>query len=204
MFSPYRAPVQSVFPVFMFFAVFMLLFVQSAQAISSLPTAFDRIAVRETAAPDQLNSARCYQIAYYKQIDGGSIRVYPTLEERQRDSDLILARVVKQYLDEEYESQGKYMDEHLVEDADLGKIIDLVSTEYVSKAWKSDDVNFLRQYILKNKKNSQLYTLHVYLEHFIEPGKYFSGLDINPIILDFNEDNKSDLATFITVNYSDK
>lgn len=184
--------------------VFMVLLAQSVFAISSLPPAFDRIAARETYVPEQLNNTVCYQIAYYKQMGNVSMRVYPTVEERQRDSDLILAHVVQKYLDEVYEAQGKYMDEHVVEDADLGQILDLVGQNFVSKAWKNDDVNFLRQYIRKDQKNSLLYTLHIYLDHYVDSETSFTGMDKNPIILHFSDEKKSDMATFIAVNFTDK
>jgi len=185
-------------------AFFALFLVSSTHAISGQEPAFTRIAVRETVAPEQFLNARRYMIAYYKQIGNSSIRIFPTREEKIRDADLILAKVVRQYLDDEYESQGKYMDEHVVEESSLGEILDLVGKDYLSSAWKRDDVEYLRQYIRKFNNNMLLYTLHIYLEHFIEPGKYFSGRDINPLILQFSDEKKADLATFIAVNYTDK
>jgi len=185
-------------------AFFALFFIPAAHAISDQEPAFTRIAVREAVVPEEFLNTRRYMIAYYKQVGNSSIRVYPTREEKIRDADLILAKVVRQYLDDEYESQGKYMDEHVVEESNLGEILDLVGRDYLSKSWKHDDVEYLRQYIRKFNKNMLLYTLHVYLEHFVEPGKYFSGRDINPLILQFSDEKKADLATFIVVNYTDK
>lgn len=189
----------------LFIAVFFFLFyASSAHAISDQEPAFTRIAVREAVVPEQFSNTRRYMIAYYKQVGESSIRVFPTREEKIRDADLILAKVVRQYLNDEYESQGKYMDEHLVEDSNLGEILDLVGKDYLSKAWEHDDVEYLRQYILKFNDNMLLYTLHIYLEHFVAPGKYFSGRDINPVIIQFSDEKKADLATFIAVNYTDK
>jgi hypothetical protein len=194
---------RSVISSFLFCAVFVL-FAASGFAQFSQAPAFTRIEVEEITSPDQFHNSRSYKITYFNKIGDSDIQVFPSVEEKRRDYDLILARAVRQYLNDAYESQGKYMDEHVVEDANLGQVIDLVSNDYLSSAWSEEDVNSLRQYISRNSDNILLYTLHIYLEHFVAPGKYFSGLDMNPVILDFRAGNKPDIATFIMVNYSDK
>ena len=56
----------------------------------------------------------------------------------------------------------------------------------------------------KYAKYLQLYTLHVYLDYKAGTNKYFSGLDIDPILLKLNDNNHPDVANFILVNYTDK
>lgn len=189
------------FPVLFFILIAVLFSLPQAWAISA--PSWNHLEVEETKVPDQINNARRFIITYFNKEDGNNFQVFPSHEEKVRDADLILAKAVWMYLEDEYHNQNKYMDEHVVSEANPGKIIDLVSGNYLSKAWNSDDVNYLRQYILKNKKNMLLYTLDVYLDYFVDKSEYFSGMDINPILLNLKESG-GDEITFIMVNFSDK
>ncbi len=162
------------------------------------------IEVREIPAPDNFENAVRYRVTYWYKEDGARVQVFPTLEERERDADIIMAQVVRKFLDEQYDDKGKGMDEHVFSAAHMGEIIDLVSNDYLSAAWHEDNVNNLRQFISKNKKNILLFTLNIYLDYAFKGG-YFSGNDINPVIAHFKDDNRTpDEITFIIVNYTDK
>ncbi|MBU1106878.1 MAG: hypothetical protein KKB51_09450 [Candidatus Riflebacteria bacterium] len=184
--------------------VAVLFSANSIPAMSNLPPAFTNIEVQEVAAPSNFENTRRFFITYFNEIEGSKMQVFPTREEKLRDVDLILARVVRQYLNDEYEANGKWMDEHVVEDANLGQILDLVNQDYLSKSWNKDNVNGLRQYVHKYSEYLQLYTLNVYLDYNVGKGEYFSGMDINPILLKLNNGNYPDVANFIQVKYSDK
>ena len=176
----------------------------SAQAMSDRAPAFTHIEVEEVSAPDNFQNTRRYLITYFNESAGKKFQVFPTRDEKVADADLILARVVRQYLDDEYESQGKWMDEHVVEDANMGQVLDLVNQDYMSAAWNENNVNELRQYMHKYNKYLQLYTLQVYLDYKASKTEYYSGMDIDPILLKLNEGNHPDVANFILVNYTDK
>ena len=176
----------------------------SAQAMSDLAPAFTDIQVERVSAPGNFQNTRRYFITYFNEVAGSKMQVFPTREEKLRDADLILARVVREYLTDEYENQGKWMDEHVVEDSNMGKILDLVNQNYLSAAWSGENVNNLRQYMHKYDKYLQLYTLHVYLDYKAGKHEYYSGMDIDPILLKLNEGQHPDVANFILVNYSDK
>jgi hypothetical protein len=176
----------------------------SAQAMSDRAPAFTHIEVEEVSPPSNFQNTRRYLITYFNESDGKKFQVFPTRDEKVADADLILARVVRQYLDDEYENQGKWMDEHVVEDANMGQILDLVNQDYMSAAWNAKNVNELRQYMHKYNKYLQLYTLQVYLDYKASKTEYYSGMDIDPILLKLNEGNHPDVANFILVNYTDK
>ncbi|EKD81614.1 MAG: hypothetical protein ACD_39C01726G0005 [uncultured bacterium] len=192
------------FICFLFVCAAVLFSTGSVQAMSDLAPAFTHIEVEQVSAPDNFENTRRYFITYFNEVEGSKLQVFPTREEKLRDADLILARVVRQYLTDEYENQGKWMDEHVVEDSNLGKILDLVGQDNLSPAWHADNVNELRQYIHKYNDYLQLYTLHVYLDYKASKNEYYSGLDINPILLKLNNGNHPDVANFILVNYTDK
>lgn len=189
---------------FLFICTAVLFSTGTARAMSDQAPAFTDIEVERVSAPGNFENTRRYFITYFVENDGSKMQVFPSREEKLRDVDLILAQVVRAYLNDEYESQGKWMDEHVVEEANMGQILDLVGTDYLSKSWKSDRVNELRQYMHKYAKYLQLYTLHVYLDYKAGVNKYYSGLDIDPILLKLNEGNHPDVANFILVNYTDK
>ena len=191
------------FVCFLFVCAAMLIS-GSAQAMSDLAPAFTHIEVERVSAPSNFENTCRYFITYFNEVDGSKLQVFPTREEKLRDADLILARVVRQYLDEEYEAQGKWMDEHVVEDASLGEVLDLIGQDYLSKSWNKDNVNALRQYAHKYSEYLQLYTLQVYLDYNSGKGEYYSGMDINPVLLKLNNGNHPDVANFIQVNYTDK
>lgn len=180
------------------------LFCSSVSAMSNLPPAFTHIEVEQVSAPDNFQNTRRYFITYFVEKDGSKMQVFPTREEKLRDADLILARVVKEYLHDEYESQGKWMDEHVVESSNMGQILDLVGRDYMSAAWHEKNVNELRQYMHKYEKYLQLHTLQVYLDYKVSKHNYCSGMDIDPVLLKLNEGNYPDVANFILVNYTDK
>lgn len=188
---------------FVLFSILLAVLFAIPQAWAFSTPSWNHLEVEEVQTPHQLNNARKFRITYFNNSDGNSFQVFPDYEEKLRDADLILAKAVWMYLEDEYHNQNKYMDEHVVSEANLGKIIDLVSGNYLSKAWNSDDVNFLRQYILKNHEHMLLYTLDVYLDYSIGKGEFFSGMDINPILLNLKETG-GDEITFIMVNFSDK
>ncbi len=165
---------------------------------------YNDIELREIAAPDNFENAVRYHITYWYKADGSRHQVFPTREERERDADIILAQTVSRFLDEQYHDKGKGMDEHVVDAAGMGQILDLVNQDYLSQAWKEENVNNLRQFMHKYEKDLLLFTLNIYLDYATK-GEFFSGNDINPIILNFKNDGKSaDEVTFITVNYTDK
>jgi hypothetical protein len=189
---------------FLFVCAAVLFSTGSARAMSDQAPAFTHIEVERVSAPDNFENTTRYFITYFAETDGSKMQVFPSREEKLRDVDLILARVVRQYLNDEYESQGKWMDEHVVEEANMGQILDLVGTDHLSQSWKSTAANELRQYMHKYAKFLQLYTLHVYLDYKAGHNKYYSGLDIDPILLKLNDNNHPDVANFILVNYTDK
>lgn len=187
-----------------FFVVFALFIVSQCGFAATQDFSYTDIEVREIPAPDNFENAVRYRITYWYKEDGARIQVFPTLEERERDADIIMAQVVSKFLDEEYNDKGKGMDEHVFAAANMGEILDLVNKDYLSPAWKDANINNLRQFILKNKKNILLFTLNIYLDYAFKGG-YFSGNDINPVIVHFKDDRRSpDEVTFIIVNYTDK
>jgi len=175
----------------------------SIHAMSDLPPAFTNIEVEEVSSPSNFENCRRFFITYFNEIDGSKMQVFPTREEKLRDADLILARVIRQYLDTEYEAQGKWMDEHVVENANLGQILDLVGQDHLSKSWNKDNVNGIRQYAHKYSEYLQLYTLNVYLDYKTN-SEFYSGMDVNPVLLKLNNNNHPDVANIILVNYTDK
>jgi len=172
--------------------------------MSDRAPAFTNIEVEEVSAPGNFENTHRYFITYFVEINGSKIQVFPSREDKLADVDLILARVVREYLTNEYENQGKWMDEHVVDKANMGKILDMVNQDYLSQAWSEKHVNNLRQYMHKYKKYLKLYTLNVYLDYNAGKGEYFSGMDINPILLKLNEGNYPDVANFIMVNFTDQ
>ncbi len=186
--------------------VLVAFMVASLQAGFASPADFsyNDIEVRRVEAPANFENAVRYTITYWHKDNGTSMQVFPTREERERDADLILAQAVSLYLDEEYTQQGKGMDEHVVEAVNMGQILDLVNKDYLSSSWKEENVNNLRQFMHKYEKDLVLFTINIYLDYVNKTG-YYSGNDINPIIMNFKNDAKSaDEVTFIAVNYSDK
>ncbi len=165
---------------------------------------YNDIELRRVEAPANFENAVRYRITYWHKADGASMQVFPTREERERDADIILAQAVNLFLDEEYYQKHKGMDEHVVEAANMGQILDLVNKDYVSAAWKEENVNNLRQFMHKYENDLLLFTINIYLDYATKGG-YYSGNDINPIIMNFKNDGKSaDEVTFIAVNYTDK
>ncbi len=165
---------------------------------------YNDIELRRVEAPGNFENAVRYHITYWHKADGASMQVFPTREERERDADIILAQAVNLFLDEEYYQKHKGMDEHVVEAVNMGQILDLVGKDYISAAWKEENVNNLRQFMHKYEKDLLLFTINIYLD-YVTKGGYYSGNDINPIIMNFKNDGKSaDEVTFIAVNYTDK
>jgi len=180
--------------------------VASLQAGFASPADFsyNDIEVRRVEAPANFENAVRYTITYWYKDNDSRMQVFPTREERERDADLILAQAVSLYLDEEYTQQGKGMDEHVVEAVNMGQVLDLVNKDYLSAAWSEENVNNLRQFMHKYEKDLVLFTINIYLDYVNKTG-FYSGNDINPIIMNFKNDGKSaDEVTFIAVNYSDK
>ncbi len=205
MFLSSKFNLKSLSFVLVAFCFFSVLSVQPGWAITNLKPVFTDIEVEQIAAPHNFQNSVRYIITYFVKDGKGKHQVFPTFEEKERDSDLILARVVSQYIEDEYHNNGKAIDEHVVDYSNLGQIMDLTGRDFMSKAWDSNNHNFLRQYILKNKEYLQLYTINLYLDYGTSKGEYFSGNDINPILLKLNKSPKYlDQATFITVNYTDR
>lgn len=185
--------------------LFILLATGPAMAISSEKPIFTNIEVKEIAAPHNFENARRYLLTYFVKTADSYYQVYPTLEEKKRDYDLILAKAVGQYLEDEYFSGTKGIDEHVVVDSSKGEILDLLGNDYLTKAWSRENLNNFRQYLARNNDYIQLYVLNVYLDYSLPDGGYNSGNDINPIVLKFSDKlHGADEATFIMVNYSDK
>lgn len=151
-----------------------------------------------------ISKHRRYFITYFAEKNGSKVQIFPSREEKLADVDLILASVVRAYLTDEYEDQGKWMDEHFVQKANMGNILDLVNQNYLSKAWSEKHVNDLRQYMHRYNKYLKLYTLHVYLDYKASKSEYYSGMDIDPVLLKLNNGNYPDVANFIMVNFTDK
>lgn len=205
MFSKFSSGRMTTKLVLLVIGLFTIMAVGPVLAISSEKPVFTNIEVKEIAPPHDFQNARRYLISYFAQNENSYQQVFPTLEEKKRDYDLILARVVRKYLEDEYYNGNKAMDEHVVENSNKSELFNLVGKNYLSKAWNSKNLNVLRQYILRNKDYLQLYTLNVYLDYGLPDGGYNSGNDINPILLKFNKNHSgADEATFIMVNYSDK
>lgn len=201
MFNVLRKPS---FRVFVILASFLVASLQAGFAMANSTPSYNDIEIQEVAAPENFENAVRYEITYYNRVEGANLQVFPSLEERQADADLILAQLVRRFISEQYEVQGKGMDEHVVDAANIGQILDLAGKDYLSKSWSPENLNNLRQFLHKNEKNLLLFTLNVYLDYALPDG-YMSGNDMNPIILNFNNDSKGpDEATFIVVNYSDK
>ncbi|MDD3147305.1 MAG: hypothetical protein PHD82_08390 [Candidatus Riflebacteria bacterium] len=189
-----------------FFVVLAVLLLASIQSSYASPADFsyNDIEVSRIEAPHNFENAVRYQITYWHKSEGSFLQVFPSREERERDADIILAQAVSRFLDEEYHEKGKGMDEHVVEATHMGQIIDLINKDYLSPAWQEENVNNLRQFMHKYEKDLLLFTVNIYLDYAYKGG-YFSGNDINPIIMNLKNDGKSaDEITFITVNYTDK
>jgi hypothetical protein len=180
----------------------MMLSASSAMAISSEEPAFTEIKIEEIPAPNHFQNSRRYLLTYYKQTENSFLQVFPTLAEKERDHDLILAKAVRQYLEDEYHQKNKGMDEHVVEPSNKGEIFDLVAGNYLSSPWKDENINALRQYVNRNFKYIKMFVLNVYLDYSLPGGKYNYGNDFNPVLLKFGK--KADQVIFIQVNYSDK
>lgn len=193
---------RSVSASFFVFFVLGLLFCDCSYAFSDKPPVFTRIEITEIQPPASYENARRYKISYFGKLGDSEIQVYPTYEQKKADSDLILARAVRAYLNDEYEAQGKALDEFCVEKSNLGEIVDLISGSFLSAAWKEENVNSFRQIIHKGQTRIELHTLNVYLDYEMQGCENY-GLDINPIILDLGGE-QTDTCTFILVNYSDK
>ncbi len=185
--------------------IFSLVNMQSAQAFSDEAPVFTHIEVKEIAPPADFVNARRYSMSYFYKDENSSRQVYPTLAEKQRDYDLILARAVRIFFEDEYHTKHKGMDEHVVEDADKRTVLDLVSQDFLSKAWSADRQNSLLQFINRHQDRMMLFTLNIYLDYSLPDGSYNYGNDINPILLRFSRTPSChDDVTFIMVNYSDK
>jgi hypothetical protein len=185
--------------------VFFLFFPGTASALSDQDPFFTHIDVKPVASHKGFVNSRRYSLSYYVKTETDSYIPQPTLEQKRRDYDLILAAAVRQFIEDEYFKQFKGMDEHVIDDADKGTILDLVNRDFLSKAWKDEQVNVLRQFIDRNQNNMMLFTMNVYLDYKMSDGKYNYGNDINPVLLRFNPDpDGNDEVTFIVVNYSDK
>ena len=192
----------SKFFVIFFMVTFCSVNLSSLYAFSDKDPIFNHIEIKKIDAPTGfINSCR-YRLTYYFKDGSGKFQVFPEIEDKKKDYDLILARAVREYFEDAYFSQNKAMDEHVVEDSDKHEIYYLVTRDYLSKAWKEKSFNSLRQYINQHSDNIRLFTMNVYLDYSSPTGKYIYGNDINPVILNFGK--KSDEVIFIQVNYSDK
>lgn len=186
------------------FVMILMLAATMQSGFASDNFSYNDVELRRVEAPANFENAVRYQITYWHKADGASMQVFPSREERERDADIILAQAVNRFLDEEYHEKGKGMDEHVVEAANMGTIIDLVNKDYLSPAWKEENVNNFRQFLHKYENDLLLFTINIYLDYAFKGG-YFSGNDINPIVVNFKNDGKSaDEVTFIIVNYTDK
>ncbi|MFZ5953006.1 MAG: hypothetical protein ACOYXC_20050 [Candidatus Rifleibacteriota bacterium] len=178
---------------------------QTAMAISNEKPIFNIIEARPVPPPAAFLNARSYQLTYFYKDGENLQQVYPSLAEKQRDYDLILARAVREYIEDEYFTKNKGMDEHVVNDSNKGEIFDLVSKQYLSDPWQDENINALRQFVNRNFDNMMLFTMNVYLDYSLPGGEYNSGNDINPILLKFSKTaDGTDFVTFIQVNVSDK
>lgn len=178
---------------------------QVALAISNEKPIFNIIEVKPIQAPEGFLNARRYQITYFFKDEAGSRQVFPTLEEKKRDYDLILAKAVREYIEDEYFTKNKGMDEHVVNDSNKGEIFDLVSKQYLSDAWQDENFNALRQYINRSYDRMMLFTMNVYLDYAMPDGGYNYGNDLNPVLLRFAKSQQAtDDVTFIQVNITDK
>jgi hypothetical protein len=188
-----------------FFVLAILAGCQTLMAFSNEKPSYNHIAIKPIDAPEGFLNARRYRLTYYLNENSRGIRVYPSLEEKKRDYDLILARAVRQYIEDEYFTTKKGMDEHVVEPSNKGEIYDLVRKQYLSAPWGDDNFNALRQYVNVNNDRIMLFTMNVYLDYALPGGGYNSGNDINPVLLTFSKtETGADEVTFIQVNYSDK
>lgn len=186
------------------FVMLACLMAQPSFAISNIDPSFNEIDVERVKAPIGFENSVTYSVKYFHRTKSSVQQVFPSFEDKKRDSDLILARVLRQFLDEEYHLNHKGMDEYVVEESDHEEIMYLTSYDFLSKAWNWDNLDKLSSYILGNAKNMELYTLNIYLDYIVDENKYFSGNDMNPILVKFSEDPKfADEITFIIVNLSE-
>lgn len=174
----------------------------SLYAFSDKDPVFNHIEIKKIDVPTGFINSTRYRLTYFFKDENGKFPVFPTLEDKNKDYDLILARAVREYFEDAYFSQNKAMDEHVVKDSDKHEIYYLVTRDYLSKAWDEDSFNSLRQFINHHGDSIRLFTMNVYLDYSAPSGKYIYGNDINPVILKFGK--KSDEVIFIQVNYSDK
>jgi hypothetical protein len=130
-------------------------------------------------------NATRYEITYWAILDGKQWQIFPSRIEKQKDFDLILAGIVRQYLEDEYFAQGQYLDESEVKPASPQEIIHLVGTDFVSKAWGKGNIKALQSYLQHNSNSLELHTLRAYLDYQDKSGSFFSGMDVDPILFRF-------------------
>ncbi len=167
---------------------------------SALDRSISRVELVQAAAPVGFENSTSYEVLYFSTVEGIEVEVFPSRTEKDKDFDLILAAVVRHYVENEYEANGKYLDETNVEKSSPQEIRRLVSRNFVSKAWSKNSQKELADYLQKNSRSLSLYRLDAYLDYATDKGDYFSGLDTNPLLFRFGTGVNRDRVVIIQVN----
>ncbi|HNV72410.1 MAG TPA: hypothetical protein PKO06_22060 [Candidatus Ozemobacteraceae bacterium] len=167
---------------------------------AALDRTISRVEVTQVANPVSFENSTSYEILYFATVEGIEVEVFPTRVEKEQDFDLILASIVRHYIENEYEANGKFLDETNVEKSTPQEICHLVSKNFVSAAWSKNAQTELIRFLQQNSNSLSLYRLDAYLDYGTDKGDYVSGLDTNPVLFRFGTGVNRDRVTFIQVN----
>ena len=148
------------------------------------------------------NSVR-YEITYWQTLDGKKFQVFPNRADKEKDYDLILAAVVRYYIEVEYQAKGHYLDEAEVQPTTAQEILHQVSIDFLSAAWGKGNQQELGFFLRQNSNSLKLNKLVAYLDYIGEKGEGVSGIDIDPILFQFGATpERADEVSIICVKTS--
>jgi hypothetical protein len=164
---------------------------------------FNNLTITQVNAPQQFENSVCYEISYLGSVNGHTFEVFPSRPEKELAMDVILAQVVRHLIENEYEANGRYLDETDLKSASPQEIKHLVSRDFISKAWGKSNQKELSYYLQHNSNSLLLFKLMAYLDYVDDKGLFVSGLDVNPVLFRFGQGQMRDRVTIIIINQSD-
>ncbi len=184
------------FPVLFRRWVFVVLFAFVSVTASAQ---FTLVEVTPTAVPAGFENSVSYRVSYFESVNGQAVEVFPSRAQKEKDFDLIMAQVVRYVIANEYEAKGRHLDETSFESCTNEYALQLVSNDYVTKAWKTPSVNAMAAYLQANAGRLAVNKLLAYLDYQAADGQYVSGLDVDPVLFHFGQGQERDTVTVTLV-----
>lgn len=161
--------------------------------------AFDRIELVPVAAPAGFEHSVTYQVAYFQTVDGQSREVFPARADKEKDLDLTLAQVIRQVIVNEYEANGRHVNDTALMTTTKKEILDLVTISQHGTKWTTEGRKVLARYLTAERDRLSLHRLHATLDYKLPGGTQVGAVDIDPVLVRFADGEERDLITVILV-----